>query len=115
MREFFTSIDRGNLKLLWEPRGNWPETLILSLCREMNLVHAVDPFVSRWVTPEFIYFRLHGGKGFKHVFTHDELLGLAKLIPADTPAYVMFNNINMLEDARKFQALPSLGDRQDRL
>jgi uncharacterized protein YecE (DUF72 family) len=105
MRVFFTSIERHGLKLLWEPRGNWPEGLVLSLCRELNLVHVVDPFLSRSVTMDFIYLRLHGGKDFKHVFSDEELLVVAGLIQAGKPAYVMFNNINMWEDARRFQLL----------
>jgi uncharacterized protein YecE (DUF72 family) len=105
MRGFFTSIERGNLKLLWEPRGNWPESLVLSLCNELKLVHVVDPFLSRSVTPDFVYLRLHGGKDFKHIFSDAELQTVARLIPADKPAYVMFNNINMWDDSRRFQLL----------
>jgi uncharacterized protein YecE (DUF72 family) len=105
MRRFFTSIERGNLKLLWEPRGKWSEGLVLSLCQELNLVHVVDPFLSRSVTNDFIYFRLHGGKDFKHVFSDEELRMVAGLIRAGKPAYIMFNNINMWEDARRFQLL----------
>jgi uncharacterized protein YecE (DUF72 family) len=107
MRRFFTAIERGALKLLWEPRGNWPDDLVLSLCRELNLVHVVDPFLSRPVTTDLIYLRLHGGKDFKHVFSDEELRKVAQLIPADKPAYVMFNNIKMWEDARRFQLLVS--------
>ena len=107
MRGFFTSIERRNLKLLWEPRGNWPGSLVLSLCRELNLVHVVDPFLSRSVTKDFIYLRLHGGKDFKHVFSDEELQTVARLIPTGTPAYVMFNNIKMWDDARRFQLLIS--------
>jgi uncharacterized protein YecE (DUF72 family) len=104
MRHFFTSIDRRELKLLWEPRGNWPAPLVLSLCKELDLIHVVDPFVSQSVTPEFVYFRLHGGKGFKQIFTSEELARIARLIPAGKPSYVMFNNINMMNDAGKFQS-----------
>ena len=107
MRGFFNSIERRNLKLLWEPRGNWPVDLVLSLCRELDLVHVVDPFLAHSVTPDFIYFRLHGGKDFKHVFSDEELRKIASLIPAGKPAYVMFNNIKMWEDARRFQLLMS--------
>ena len=104
MRQFFTSIDRGALKLLWEPRGNWPAPLILSLCKQLDLVHVVDPFLSQSVTTDFVYFRLHGGRGFRHKFIGEELLSIARFIPASAPSYVMFNNINMLEDAMKFQS-----------
>jgi uncharacterized protein YecE (DUF72 family) len=105
MRAFFGSVDRGNLKFLWEPRGDWPEGLIFSLCRELDLVHVVDPFLARSVTDDFVYFRLHGGKGFKHIFSDEELGIIASLIPARKPAYVMFNNINMWKDAARFQYL----------
>jgi uncharacterized protein YecE (DUF72 family) len=105
MRVFFNSIERGNLKMLWEPRGNWPDDLVLSLCRELNLIHVVDPFLSRSVTTDLIYLRLHGGKDFKHVFSDEELQTVARLIPADKPAYILFNNINMWDDARRFQLL----------
>lgn len=104
MREFFSALDRRGLNLLWEPRGNWPADLISSLCQELQLVHAVDPFLSKSVTPDFIYFRLHGGKGFRHVFTDGELADLARSIPPDKPSYILFNNINMLADGEKFQS-----------
>lgn len=104
MRRFFKSIDRRELTLLWEPRGNWPESLILSLCLELNLVHVVDPFLARILTPGLIYFRLHGGKNFKQVFTDQELDQVSGRIPPDRPAYVMFNNITMLNDATRFQS-----------
>ena len=47
---------------------------------------------------------LHGGRNFKQVFTDAELQQVADLIPAGRPACVMFNNINMLNDATRFQA-----------
>ncbi|HEY3856728.1 MAG TPA: DUF72 domain-containing protein [Verrucomicrobiae bacterium] len=104
MRHFFKTIERRELKLLWEPRGNWPESLILSLCLELDLTHVIDPFLARIVTDDLVYFRLHGGRDFKQVFTCVELQQVARLIPPGRPAYVMFNNINMLNDATRFQA-----------
>jgi uncharacterized protein YecE (DUF72 family) len=105
MHQFFSSIDRHGLTCIWEPRGDWKPDLVQSLCKELKLIHAVDPFVSRSVTPEFIYFRLHGGKGFKHVYTLDELRFLRNQIGPSLPAYVLFNNIKMFEDASNFQQL----------
>ncbi|MDB6018871.1 MAG: hypothetical protein JWR19_3360 [Pedosphaera sp.] len=105
MRDFFTTIKRGDLTLLWEPRGNWPETLIQALCHDLNLVHVVDPFLARSLTPDFIYFRLHGGKDFQHIYSNTELRKLLALLPIGKPAYVMFNNVNMLEDATRFQEM----------
>ncbi|SRR5581483_4722836 len=105
MRSFFTRIKRDGLQLLWEPRGEWPESLIKSLCEELDLIHAVDPMITRTVTPEFIYFRLHGGKDFKGIHSDTQLRDLKELVGTDKPAYVMFNNINMLDDATRFRDL----------
>src|SRR5918993_1213450 len=49
MRRFFERIERPAARLLWEPRGGrWVEerSLALSLCRDLGLVHVVDPFVT---------------------------------------------------------------------
>jgi uncharacterized protein YecE (DUF72 family) len=105
MLHFFSSIERHGLTFIWEPRGDWSPGLVQSLCKELKLIHAVDPFVSHSATPEFIYFRLHGGKDFKHVYTMDELRFLRNQIKSALPAYVLFNNIKMLEDASNFQQL----------
>ena len=104
MRSFFNTVERRGLIFLWEPRGDWPEARILSLCRELNLEHVVDPFLARVVTTGLIYFRLHGGKNFRQVFTNAELQYVAGLIPAGRPAYIMFNNISMLNDATRFES-----------
>ncbi|MDB6109062.1 MAG: hypothetical protein JWR69_812 [Pedosphaera sp.] len=105
MRDFFSHLKRNELTLLWEPRGNWPESVVKSLCEELNLIHVVDPFLTRTVTPDFIYFRLHGGKDFKHAYSQTQLHRLLGMLPPDKPSYVMFNNINMVEDASRFQEL----------
>jgi len=102
MRQFFSSVQRDKLVFLWEPRGDWSPELIGTLCAELDLVHAVDPFVSRSVSAKFIYFRLHGGKGFKHIYSEAELQFLRGLIVPAIPAYVMFNNIQMLPDSTRF-------------
>src|SRR6202012_2274547 len=54
MRHFFSSIARHGLSFIWEPRGEWDPALIKALCKELNLVHAVDPFIYRSVTPQLI-------------------------------------------------------------
>lgn len=104
-RHFFSSVERAGLQFLWEPRGDWPDELILQLCQELQLVHVVDPFIRPTVTPEFIYYRLHGGKGFRHVYTDLELQSLLDNLPDNSPTYVMFNNIQMLDDAQRFSRL----------
>lgn len=34
VREFFSRIDRTDLRFAWEPRGVWSEDLALQLCEE---------------------------------------------------------------------------------
>jgi len=108
MHRFFSSINRpSKMRLLWEPRGPWPDELVLALCRELDLVHVVDPFAARTLTPEFRYFRLHGRKGYRYVYEDGELEELAGMLPQDGMSYVLFNNVRMLEDATRFQELIS--------
>jgi uncharacterized protein YecE (DUF72 family) len=49
------------------------------------------------------YFRLHGITGARHVYTDGELRRLASMTPPG--AYVMFNNIPRVRDAKRFSAL----------
>jgi uncharacterized protein YecE (DUF72 family) len=95
--------------MLWEPRGEWPAELVATLCRELDLVHVVDPFVSTTVTPEQTYFRLHGTTGARHVYSDAELVQLADMLPAapSHPPYVLFNNLPRVDDARRFREILS--------
>ena len=108
LRSFFGSVVRpSGVRILWEPRGAWPGDLVAGLCRDLGLVDVVDPFVATTVTPEQTYFRLHGITGARHVYTDSELQRLADMLPAGegTPAYVLFNNLPRIEDARRFRAI----------
>jgi uncharacterized protein YecE (DUF72 family) len=51
------------------------------------------------------YFRLHGQTG--HRYTDDDLAHRLEWARARVPCYILFNNISMLEDARRFQQLVS--------
>ena len=108
LRTFFATVERpSGVRILWEPRGPWPAEVVAALCRDLDLVHVVDPFVSTTVTPEQTYLRLHGISGARHVYTDAELDQLADMLPAapDQPAYVLFNNLPRVEDARRFRAI----------
>jgi uncharacterized protein YecE (DUF72 family) len=106
MRSFLGAAPRLGRRVLWEPRGDWPAPLLGELCRDLELVHVVDPFVATTVTPEQTYFRLHGISGARHVYSDEELARLRSMLPAasDGPAYVMFNNLPRVGDARRFRA-----------
>ncbi|HSL76948.1 MAG TPA: DUF72 domain-containing protein, partial [Candidatus Limnocylindrales bacterium] len=108
LRAFFGAVERpAGVRILWEPRGPWPPEIVTRLCRDLDLVHVVDPFVSTTVTPEQTYFRLHGTTGARHVYSDAELDRLADMLPraAEWPAYVLFNNLPRIEDARRFRAI----------
>jgi len=105
IRRFFSEIDRSDLTLIWEPRGNWQDHEIAEICKELRLVHCVDPFKTQTVTKGLCYFRLHGIGGYRHSYSETELRQLAGWAMDRKPAYAMFNNVTMLEDALRFKSL----------
>jgi uncharacterized protein YecE (DUF72 family) len=108
MRGFFGEIIRPEgVRLLWEPRGAWPDEIVLGLCSELNLVHAVDPFVRPSLTPDLLYWRLHGNGNHYANYTDDELRQIHAWLPADpaVDAYVLFNNIPRVQDVKRFVEL----------
>ena len=112
LRRFFTRIRRPRgVRLMWEPRGEWPGPLVAELCQELDLVHALDPFVTRSIAPSR-YFRLHGFKGGRHTYTDEELAVLLEEAVACSAGYVMFNNLPRIGDARRFQGLLGRAGRQ---
>jgi uncharacterized protein YecE (DUF72 family) len=100
LRNFFSSLARGDLLFAWEPRGNWSEKTVRALCQELGLLHCVDPLERRPLYGEINYFRLHGGPGYRHSYSNTELARLREMIDKDT--YVLFNNITMYDDALRF-------------
>jgi uncharacterized protein YecE (DUF72 family) len=107
MRDLLSNVERPEgVRLLWEPRGDWPPDVVLALCRDLDLVHVVDPFVHTTVTPEQAYFRLHGLTGASHVYDDAELGRLHDLVgTTGDPTYVLFNNLPRVGDARRFLEL----------
>ncbi|MGI8402315.1 MAG: DUF72 domain-containing protein [Gemmatimonadaceae bacterium] len=108
MRSFFSAIDRPDgVRILWEPRGAWPDDVVLSLCRDLGLLHAVDPFIRPSLTPELLYWRLHGNKNNYANYTDEELQQIHDWLPGDvaTEAYVLFNNVPRIKDVKRFREL----------
>jgi uncharacterized protein YecE (DUF72 family) len=108
MRRFFERIERPPARLLWEPRGpKWvtERALALSLCRDLGLVHVVDPFVTAPEPGHPVYWRLHGITGPRHSYNDAELHQLRRLLidaASAKPVYVMFNNLPRVGDAKRF-------------
>jgi uncharacterized protein YecE (DUF72 family) len=108
MRHFFSLIERpAQVRLLWEPRGVWPDDIVWSLCADLDLIHAVDPFIRPSLTPQLIYWRLHGNKSHYANYTDEELQQIHDWLPKDEniDAFVMFNNIPRVKDVNRFRDL----------
>lgn len=110
MRKFFEYIERPAARLLWEPRGTaWVEQrkLAIALCRDLDLVHVVDPFVTPPAARHPVYWRLHGIVGARHSYGDaelEQLHGMLRKARPDAPSYVMFNNLPRVGDAKRFGA-----------
>jgi uncharacterized protein YecE (DUF72 family) len=92
---------------LWEPRGAWPDDLVITLCSDLDLIHAVDPFIRASLTPELLYWRLHGNKSHYANYTDAELRQMIEWIPKDDTieTYVMFNEVPRVKDVKRFREL----------
>ncbi|MGC8936701.1 MAG: DUF72 domain-containing protein [Candidatus Methanomethylicaceae archaeon] len=119
MQKFFNSIERHGMRLGWEPRGEWnqrPEE-VRAICRELSLIHVVDPFRSRpYLESDLVYFRLHGIGGaetnYGYAYTDNDLRMLLEIVREMKEAeriYVMFNNVSMARDAQRFLKLMGEG------
>jgi uncharacterized protein YecE (DUF72 family) len=113
MITFFQSIDRDNLILAWEPRGEWNSDIVRELCDKLELVHCVDPLLNLpSIKTNILYFRLHGAYknnriNYKHQYTDEELQRLSKICKEirSEEIYVLFNNVYMDEDAKRFSRI----------
>lgn len=116
MRKFFSKIDRGELALAWEPRGDWKEhpDKIAKLCDELELIHVVDLMRREPLSRHPIaYIRLHGLNpreyDYNYRYSPTELRELAtrarKLSKQHEEVYLMFNNFSMYESAEKLMKI----------
>ena len=106
LKTFFERAKRGKFHMAWEPRGEWDPELVASLCKELDLLHVVDPFKSPPACRgKLQYFRLHGITNTRHRFTDEELHRLKEFCAGKTPSYCLFNNVAMAADAQRFLKL----------
>ena len=106
LSRFFQKIGPQPFRLAWEPRGTWPAEVVRDLCAQYRLTHCVDPFVSAPDCESAPYWRLHGKGSYSYRYTDDDLIELTKLLflaPAQSQAYILFNNVTMKEDATRFR------------
>lgn len=110
LRRFFEKAKRGKFQMGWEPRGEWDPATITSLCRDLELIHVVDPFKGPVCSPgKLQYFRLHGLTGANHQYTDLELQKLREFCRAKPTTYCFFNNLTMAKDAQRFRTMATLG------
>jgi uncharacterized protein YecE (DUF72 family) len=110
MRRFFRAVERDGMLFAWEPRGPWPDALVLQLCQELDLIHCVDPFQRPALTHGTAYFRLHGVGGYRYTYTARDLRTLLELCREYELAYVLFNNLAMWENGLQFLRLVEEAD-----
>ena len=113
--EFFSSITPAGFIIGWEARGTWKDhTDKIKEIIEMfkDVIHITDPFRATPVTlKETSYFRLHGIGGkevnYKYKYTDEDLSKLKNFIHKlhNKEIYVMFNNIYMALDAKRFKVI----------
>ncbi len=110
LRQFFERVrteekqaESDDPLLAWEPRGGWTDADIMPLCEELRLVHCVDPFQRSPVTRRIFYFRLHGIGGYSYRYADADLSRLQAMTERFEEGYCLFNNVFMLDDARRFQ------------
>lgn len=111
---FFKSVNREGLVLVWETRGpEWekPEAYerLRRVLGSLDVGHVTDPFkVLPAYTGRIAYFRLHGlGKGmYYYQYSDDELRRLRDIArrfeEEGKMVYVLFNNLSMFEDGLRF-------------
>jgi uncharacterized protein YecE (DUF72 family) len=103
MSLFFNHIDRDDFLFAWEPRGKWSQKSVVALCSDLDLIHCVNPLDKPPLYGKIKYFRLHGGPGYRHRYSDEELDRLTKISTSQT--YILFNNINIHNDALRFMEL----------
>jgi uncharacterized protein YecE (DUF72 family) len=119
LEKFLTKVDRRGLTIAWEPRGNWLKKpqLIRKVCETRGLVHVVDLLRRDPVSPlRLVYCRLHGlgerETNYAYRYTDDDLKQLLEKLSSIEKegcqeVYILFNNVSMFEDAKRFSTLIS--------
>lgn len=105
LRDFFGEIDRHGRRMMFEPRGeDWDDATVRQLVRDLDLVHAVDPFIREPVGRGLRYFRLHGkpAYSYRYEYTAEDLSALEEKLTGAWTNRVLFNNYTMADDARRF-------------
>jgi len=119
VKRLLSQMEGRGVTIAWEPRGTWlaQPMLIAKLCDELGLIHVVDLLRHGPASSvSLVYSRLHGlgnrEVNYTYRYTESDLQKLAlKLAGLEKngcqEAYVLFNNIGMFENAKRFAQLLS--------
>ncbi|NIR58961.1 MAG: DUF72 domain-containing protein [Gammaproteobacteria bacterium] len=104
MYRFFEDAwaDADDLIFAFEPRGRWRAAQIKAVCRDLDLVHIVDPLKDAPRHGRARYYRLHGLTGYRYRHTRADLERLAEACGGRKRTYCLFNNMTMADDAARF-------------
>jgi len=58
MTAFFSGLERGPWKLVWDPEGVWLEEEVAALCHDLGLIPAQDPLITTLPAGPDFYFRM---------------------------------------------------------
>ncbi|MFP4171210.1 MAG: DUF72 domain-containing protein [Methanomassiliicoccales archaeon] len=116
LREFLGSIDRGGLRLAWEPRGDWNLNLdrVKEVCDDLEVIHVVDVMRREPVSDHaWTYIRLHGLNereyDYNYEYSKEEISDLARRLEdlrgSHDRVFCLFNNTAMIENARSLLEL----------
>ncbi|MEM7821277.1 MAG: DUF72 domain-containing protein [Candidatus Aenigmatarchaeota archaeon] len=116
--KFFSEIEKDEISIALELRG-WSKEEFKNLCKKFDLISCVDPLKEDplyFSKKKIAYFRLHGsyekgGINYNYKYNKKELVELKKRIKnlkSVEKAFLFFNNIFMLENAKEFSKMINL-------
>jgi uncharacterized protein YecE (DUF72 family) len=105
LRQFFKKTKIPSLMFIWEPRGKWERELVERLCEELRIVPCLNPFEGGSIRGDLLYTRLHGQTGYRYTYSESEMEELIRKGKRYAQAYLMFNNVSMVEDALHLKKL----------
>jgi uncharacterized protein YecE (DUF72 family) len=105
---FFARVPRKGRLFAFEPRGVWEADLVGALCKELDLLHAVDPLRDEPATGmDVAYFRLHGPVTGRYRYDDADLHALGEKCARGGEIFCLFNNPEMWKDALRFSEILS--------
>ena len=115
LEDFFSRIDRGKFRLVWDPEGLWSEQEVERLCERLDLTPAVDPLVSLPPRGTFFFCRLMRPKQRRSGrYTEDDFARIVDRLTKeasleDARGMLIFDTPNCPGDAHRFRKW--LGER----